>query len=253
MYDVLKNAAGGETQQLGMLTKVVCAATSGAIGAFAGNPGDLAMVRMQADGKLPLDQRRNYRNFFDAISRIARTEGVPSMWKTGVVPNMNRAAIITVGQLAAYDQCKEGLVSSEIMKERPAAALHCQLHGRLHRLRAQQSGGRGEDPADEPEGGGGPVHGHPERHDVDGQAGGASVPLQGVRRHICPAVPVRCRHLGDGRAAQEGDAPLVMPAARVSTLGTGPGATPSLAVARRAWPLGHSAQGSGVFCLYVFL
>jgi len=117
MYDVLKNAAGGETQQLGMLTKVVCAATSGAIGAFAGNPGDLAMVRMQADGKLPLDQRRNYRNFFDAISRIARTEGVPSMWKTGVVPNMNRAAIITVGQLAAYDQCKEGLVSSEIMKE----------------------------------------------------------------------------------------------------------------------------------------
>jgi len=110
MYDVLKNAAGGDTAPLGMVTKVVCAAASGAIGAFAGNPGDLAMVRMQADGKLPVEQRRNYKNFFDAIGRIARTEGVASMWQTGVVPNMNRAMIITVGQLAAYDQCKEGLV-----------------------------------------------------------------------------------------------------------------------------------------------
>jgi solute carrier family 25 oxoglutarate transporter 11 len=110
MYDVLKTAAGGDSGNLGMLTKVLCAATSGAIGAFAGNPGDLAMVRMQADGKLPVEQRRNYKNFFDAIGRIARTEGALSMWQTGVVPNMNRAAIITVGQLAAYDQCKEALL-----------------------------------------------------------------------------------------------------------------------------------------------
>eukprot|EP00971_Amphidinium_carterae_P034022 669942-Amphidinium_carterae.1 len=37
------------------------------------------------------------------------TEGVLSMWSTGVLPNMNRAAIITVGQLAAYDECKHAL------------------------------------------------------------------------------------------------------------------------------------------------
>lgn len=116
MYDIFKTAAGGDTQPLGMVTKVVCAATSGAIGAFAGNPGDLAMVRMQADGKLPMEQRRNYKNFFDAVGRIARTEGVFSMWQTGVVPNMNRAAIITVGQLAAYDQCKEMLIASGVQE-----------------------------------------------------------------------------------------------------------------------------------------
>merc|ERR1712039_220648 len=51
-------------------------------------------------------------NIFDAVGKIARTEGVASMWRTGVVPNMNRAAIITVGQLAAYDQCKEALLSA---------------------------------------------------------------------------------------------------------------------------------------------
>jgi len=112
MYDVLKRAAGEDTRPLGMLSKVVCAAGAGAIGAFAGNPGDLAMVRMQADGKLPEAERRGYKNIFDAVSKIARTEGVLSMWRTGVVPNMNRATIITVGQLAAYDQCKQVLVEA---------------------------------------------------------------------------------------------------------------------------------------------
>jgi len=117
MYDVLKTAAGEEKAPLSIMTKVLCAATSGAVGAFAGNPGDLAMVRMQADSKLPVEQRRGYKNIFDAVSKIAKTEGVLSMWKTGVVPNMNRATIITVGQLAAYDQCKELLIKNAGMKE----------------------------------------------------------------------------------------------------------------------------------------
>jgi solute carrier family 25 oxoglutarate transporter 11 len=117
MYDVLKKAAGEETAPLSMLTKVVCAAGAGATGAFAGNPGDVAMVRMQADGKLPAAERFGYKNIFDAVGQIAKSEGVLSMWQTGVVPNMNRATIITVGQLAAYDQCKEMLVGSFGMKE----------------------------------------------------------------------------------------------------------------------------------------
>lgn len=117
MYDVLKTAAGEDTHPLGMLTKVACAAAAGGIGAFVGNPGDVAMVRLMADGKLPVEQRRGYKNFVDACSKIARSEGLLSMWRTGVVPNMNRATIITVGQLAAYDQCKELLVSNFGMKE----------------------------------------------------------------------------------------------------------------------------------------
>lgn len=117
MYDVLKKAAGEETTPLSMLTKVVCAGAAGAIGAFAGNPGDLAMVRMQADGKLPEAERRGYRNIFDAVAKIAKQDGLPSMWKTGVVPNMNRATIITVGQLAFYDQCKELLLNNAGLKE----------------------------------------------------------------------------------------------------------------------------------------
>lgn len=117
MYDVLKKAAGEDKAPLGVFSKAACAAGAGAIGAFVGNPGDLAMVRMQADGKLPVEQRRGYRNFFHAVGTIARTEGVFSMWQTGVVPNMNRAAIVTVGHLAAYDQIKQMLVSHVGLKD----------------------------------------------------------------------------------------------------------------------------------------
>jgi len=117
MYDVFKQAAGEAEAPLSMLMKVVCAASAGAIGAFAGNPGDLAMVRMQADGKLPEAERRGYKNIFDAVGKIAKEEGVTSMWRTGVIPNMNRATIITVGQLAAYDQCKELLTRTFGFKE----------------------------------------------------------------------------------------------------------------------------------------
>ena len=44
----------GESQRpLSTIEKVLCAAVAGATGAFAGNPGDLAMVRMQAVAGFP--------------------------------------------------------------------------------------------------------------------------------------------------------------------------------------------------------
>ena len=48
MYDMLKGFCGESERPLSTLEKVLCAAVAGATGAFAGNPGDLAMVRMQA-------------------------------------------------------------------------------------------------------------------------------------------------------------------------------------------------------------
>lgn len=113
MYGALKGAVQEKTgKPLGGLTMVGCAALAGSMGAFAGNPGDLAMVRMQADGKLPVGERRNYKNIFDAVSRIAREEGITRLWTTGVGPNLTRAAIVTVGHLAAYDKSKSTLIDT---------------------------------------------------------------------------------------------------------------------------------------------
>ena len=52
--------------------KFVASLSTGAIGAFVANPSDLALVRFQADNNLPRNERRNYKNVFDALSRILK-------------------------------------------------------------------------------------------------------------------------------------------------------------------------------------
>jgi solute carrier family 25 oxoglutarate transporter 11 len=87
---------------------VICALTSGAIGAFVGNPADLSLVRFQADSSLPPDQRRNYKNVFDALSRIVREEGFTSLWR-GVGPTIGRAVSLNIAMMVSYDKMKEKL------------------------------------------------------------------------------------------------------------------------------------------------
>jgi solute carrier family 25 (mitochondrial oxoglutarate transporter), member 11 len=88
--------------------KVVCALTAGFLGSLIGNPADLALIRMQADTALPLDQRRNYKNVFNAFSRIVSEEGLFALWK-GCEPTVVRAMVLNLGMLAPYDEVKERL------------------------------------------------------------------------------------------------------------------------------------------------
>lgn len=55
--------------------------TAGAIGSFVGNPSELILIRMTADGRLPVAERRNYTGFFNALFRIAREEGKRHEWR----------------------------------------------------------------------------------------------------------------------------------------------------------------------------
>ncbi|XP_047152504.1 mitochondrial uncoupling protein 5 [Vigna umbellata] len=117
LYDVLKtkwtDPASG-TMPLGR--KIEAGLIAGAIGAAVGNPADVAMVRMQADGRLPLAERRNYKSVVDAILRMARQEGVTSLWR-GSSLTVNRAMLVTASQLASYDQFKETILQKGVMRD----------------------------------------------------------------------------------------------------------------------------------------
>jgi len=84
--------------------------TAGVIGALIGNPADLVLVRMQADGKFPVEKRRNYKHCFDGIYRIIREERVSSLWK-GCSPNISRGIIVTATEFPVYDSVKRFLLS----------------------------------------------------------------------------------------------------------------------------------------------
>eukprot|EP00747_Dinoflagellata_sp_TGD_P098772 gnl/TRDRNA2_/TRDRNA2_167546_c0_seq3.p1 gnl/TRDRNA2_/TRDRNA2_167546_c0~~gnl/TRDRNA2_/TRDRNA2_167546_c0_seq3.p1 ORF type:complete len:297 (+),score=43.93 gnl/TRDRNA2_/TRDRNA2_167546_c0_seq3:97-987(+) len=90
--------------------KVGCGILAGALAGGIVCPVEVSLVRMQNDGKLPLEQRRNYKHVFDAMLRIFRQEGIAAGW-VGVGPTMSRAMVITVTQLGTNEECKERLAS----------------------------------------------------------------------------------------------------------------------------------------------
>ncbi|MQL41521.1 hypothetical protein EI012_26800, partial [Escherichia coli] len=94
LYDVLKHKwTDHELGTMPLTRKIAAGLVAGGVGAAVGNPADVAMVRMQADGRLPASQRRNYNGVFDAITRMAKQEGIGSLWR-GSALTVNRAMIV---------------------------------------------------------------------------------------------------------------------------------------------------------------
>lgn len=110
--------------------KALSGAISGAIGQFIASPTDLVKVRLQAQRKYLLEssilnQMNNNTNFkdikfyngtLDAFKTIIKEEGVLGLWK-GVSPNVQRAALVNLGELATYDQSKELLLKTKIFQD----------------------------------------------------------------------------------------------------------------------------------------
>jgi len=87
-------------------TRLMCSLTAGGIGALIGTPADAALVRMQGDSTLPIEQRRNYKNAIDALLRMAREEGMSGFF-SGASPTIYRGLAINVGMLSTYDGYKK--------------------------------------------------------------------------------------------------------------------------------------------------
>ena len=114
MENYKKQSADGTTTTVQKITSSLCAGT---FGSFIGNPADLALVRLQADSALPVEERRNYKGAFDAFSRIVSEEGVFALWK-GAIPTMTRATALNIAMMVSYDTVREKL-EKKIGKENP--------------------------------------------------------------------------------------------------------------------------------------
>ncbi|KNH06676.1 hypothetical protein XU18_2504 [Perkinsela sp. CCAP 1560/4] len=112
-YDMFRDAIVGlrseNNRQVTMMDRVLAGAVSGGFAAFLSCPVDVAMVRMQADASAPIEKRRNYKNAYDALSRIYREEGALTFWR-GSNPTVFRASVVGITQVGFYDQCKSWLV-----------------------------------------------------------------------------------------------------------------------------------------------
>ncbi|CAH0694782.1 unnamed protein product [Spodoptera exigua] len=107
LFDAYKEKNAGAAPGFG--TKTLLGVAAGSVGAFVGTPAEVALIRMTADGRLPVEQRRNYKNVADALIRIVREEGVLKLWR-GATPTVGRAMVVNAAQLSTYSQAREMFV-----------------------------------------------------------------------------------------------------------------------------------------------
>jgi solute carrier family 25 oxoglutarate transporter 11 len=116
VYSTITGAYEKKGKKMSFVEKLGGGCFSGACAALVGNPAEVALVRMTADSKLPLDQRRNYTNVFNAMGRVVSEEGPATLWR-GIGPHINRAAALSAAQLATMAQAKEMLKEYAGMKD----------------------------------------------------------------------------------------------------------------------------------------
>jgi len=119
VYEALRPQDG---KSFSFFMKCTTAGLAGGIGGFVGAPADLINVRMQNDSKLPAEARRNYKNAVEGLVRVSREEGVTALWR-GSSMVVSRAILMTIGQLAFYDQVKHLLLASAMFDDNIATHL----------------------------------------------------------------------------------------------------------------------------------
>ncbi|ACI64349.1 mitochondrial carrier protein, partial [Thalassiosira pseudonana CCMP1335] len=109
-------ANGLDKNAIPLSSKMLMGLTSGGIGSFVGTPSELALVRMSNDKKLPVDQRRNYKGVGECISRIAKEEGVPGLFR-GAPATVLRACLLSACAMGITSEIKMRLSGSGLFGE----------------------------------------------------------------------------------------------------------------------------------------
>jgi len=112
-------------QNPSLLQKVLAGILTGAIAITVANPTDLVKVKMQAQGAGRLQGKPpRYSSCLDCYSQIVRGEGVRGLW-TGWGPNVMRNSVINAAELASYDQYKQMVLQSGLLRDGVCCHLLC--------------------------------------------------------------------------------------------------------------------------------
>ncbi|XP_067672038.1 mitochondrial uncoupling protein 4-like [Haliotis asinina] len=90
---------------------------AGAAGQFVASPTDLVKVQMQMEGKRRLEGKApRVKNAGQAFVHIMKEGGIRGLWR-GWVPNVQRAALVNMGDLATYDSAKHKIIAHTSLKD----------------------------------------------------------------------------------------------------------------------------------------
>ncbi|VVA20519.1 PREDICTED: mitochondrial [Prunus dulcis] len=116
-YEHLRSSLKTDGGSLSLPAKALSGGLSGVVAQLVASPADLVKVRMQADGRMVRQGLQpRYSGCFDALNKIVRSEGIGGLWK-GVFPNVQRAFLVNMGELACYDQAKHFVIKNRISED----------------------------------------------------------------------------------------------------------------------------------------
>ncbi|KAL6240596.1 hypothetical protein RBB50_012516 [Rhinocladiella similis] len=119
--DQLKQRAHRQNRDITFRERALSGIAAGGLGSFIGNPTEVALIRMQSDGMLPVGLRANYRSALDALLRITRKEGILALW-AGAPPTIIRACATNFGQLTFFSESKHRLAQTSLSSQAQTVA-----------------------------------------------------------------------------------------------------------------------------------
>jgi len=113
LFDKFTGAVKTPGKSLSFVENAGCALSAGGLAALAGNPADLALIRMQADSMKPAAERAGYTNVFSTLGLIVKADGVGGLM-AGAAPTATRAMALNFGMLAFNASAKDALAGAGV-------------------------------------------------------------------------------------------------------------------------------------------
>ncbi|XP_037073677.1 mitochondrial uncoupling protein 4-like [Pollicipes pollicipes] len=111
-YEWMRNQLREEGRSLPVWQAALGGLVMGGTGQLLASPADLVKVQMQMEGRRRLlGKKPRVQSAGQALRKIVREGGVRSLWK-GCVPNVQRSALVNLGDLTTYDSVKGRLVQN---------------------------------------------------------------------------------------------------------------------------------------------
>jgi solute carrier family 25 uncoupling protein 27 len=103
--------------------KVLAGMTAGGVGQLVASPTDLIKTQIQMEGKRRLQGKPpRVTGMLDAFKKIVAQGGISGLWR-GCWPNVQRAALVNLGDLSTYDSIKQKLLQNTNLKDN--SVTHC--------------------------------------------------------------------------------------------------------------------------------
>jgi len=126
-YEEIRNNLQRQKDGFPMWKKVVAGMTAGGVGQLVASPTDLIKTQVQMEGRRRLAGKPpRVHGAMDALKKILAQGGVAALWR-GCWPNVQRAALVNLGDLSTYDSVKRSILRNTTLQDN--SLTHCLSSG----------------------------------------------------------------------------------------------------------------------------